>query len=62
MEGNRVRAEFTSLMVRLPTEIKAFVKNEASRNGNSQNSEIIRCIREKMDRVSGETQPAPAGE
>lgn len=39
------------LMVRLPEEVKAFVEKEASRNANSQNSEIIRCIREKMDRT-----------
>lgn len=57
-----MRAEFIGLMVRLPEEVRYFVKNEACRNGSSQNSEIIRCIREKMDRVSTETQPAPAGE
>nr|WP_237616612.1 Arc family DNA-binding protein [Pseudomonas monteilii] len=42
-------------MVRLPDEVKAFVESEASRNGNSQNSEIIRCIREKMDRAKMKT-------
>lgn len=52
---------FTKLMVRLPNDIKTFVEVEAARNGNSQNSEIIRCIREKMDRaVQG--RPATAGD
>lgn len=56
-----MRTAFTKLMVRLPDEIKSFVEAEAARNGNSQNSEIIRCIREKMDRRGMEI-PAPAGE
>lgn len=50
-----MKAAFTKLMVRLPDEVKAFVEKEAARNGNSQNSEIIRCIREKMDRAEMKT-------
>ncbi|WP_312806502.1 Arc family DNA-binding protein [Agrobacterium cavarae] len=53
-----MRAAFTKLMVRLPEDIKAFVESEAARNGNSQNSEIIRCIREKMDRLPAEMKTA----
>lgn len=45
-------ATVTKLVVRLPGDIKSFIANEASRNANSQNSEIIRCIREKMDRTT----------
>lgn len=56
-----MKSAFTKLMVRLPEEIKSFVETEAARNGNSQNSEIIRCIREKMDRVKRGEMPAPAG-
>ncbi len=37
------------LMVRLPKEVKAWLLQEANRNGASQNSEIIRCIRARMD-------------
>ena len=40
----------TQMKVRLPRDAKAFIKAEASRNGSSQNSEIVRCIRERMDR------------
>lgn len=36
--------------IRLPKEIKAFIAAQAERNGSSQNSEIIRCIRDRMDR------------
>ncbi|MBR0691592.1 Arc family DNA-binding protein [Bradyrhizobium lablabi] len=36
-------------LVRLPDEIKAWLAQEASRNASSQNSEIIRCIRARMD-------------
>jgi hypothetical protein len=43
------------LIVRLPEDVKAFIVEQAKRNRSSQNSEIIRAIRERMDRVS---QPA----
>jgi Arc-like DNA binding domain len=35
--------------VRLPHDIKAWFENEASRNGGSLNSEIIRSLRRRMD-------------
>lgn len=34
--------------VRLPPEVKAFLKAEARENASSQNSEIVRAIRERM--------------
>lgn len=37
--------------VRLPAELRAFIVSEAERNGSSQNSEMIRCVRERADRV-----------
>lgn len=37
------------LMVRLPRDVKAWLLQEAARNGASQNSEIIRSIRARMD-------------
>ncbi len=40
-------------VIRLPDDVKAFVVKQAKRNGSSQNSEIIRAIRDRMDRVSG---------
>jgi predicted HicB family RNase H-like nuclease len=39
------------LIIRLPDEVKAFIAEQAKRNGSSQNSEIIRAIRERMNQV-----------
>ena len=33
------------LQLRLPTDLKAWLKAEADKNGASQNSEVIRAIR-----------------
>ncbi|TYR32080.1 Arc family DNA-binding protein [Mesorhizobium microcysteis] len=34
--------------IRLPPDVKAFIKAEAAENASSQNSEIVRAIRERM--------------
>jgi hypothetical protein len=47
-------------IVRLPIDVKAFVDEQAERYGSSQNSEIIRALRERMERVDKEI-PARAG-
>ena len=39
------------LQLRLPTELKAWLKAEAEKNGASQNSEVIRAIRAAMLRT-----------
>lgn len=38
------------MQLRLPHELKEWIKSESGRNGNSQNSEIIRAIRAAKDR------------
>ena len=38
------------LQLRLPDDLKAWLAAEAERNGSSQNSEVIRAIRERKDR------------
>jgi predicted HicB family RNase H-like nuclease len=43
------------MQLRLPPDLKAFVAKEAERNGSSQNSEIIRAVRERMERTTAET-------
>ncbi len=43
------------LQLRLPPDMKAWLKAEADRNGASQNSEVIRAIRAAMERA--EPQP-----
>ena len=37
------------ILVRLPVDIKIWLETQAWRNGASQNSEIVRCIRARMD-------------
>ncbi|MFG1340954.1 Arc family DNA-binding protein [Xanthobacter autotrophicus] len=64
------QADWPRFMLRLPPDLKGWVDVEAERNGASINSEIIRSVRERMERtersvkspeISGE-KPAPAGE
>lgn len=41
------------IMVRFPDEMAAFIKQQAEKYGGSMNSEVLRCVRERMDRVEG---------
>jgi hypothetical protein len=43
--------EKACLLVRLPRELKAWIEREATRNGASQNSEIIRSIRARKQPI-----------
>lgn len=38
------------IAVRFPADVKAWLMEQAARNGSSQNSEVIRAVRERMDR------------
>jgi predicted transcriptional regulator len=38
------------LMVRLPNDVKKWLAQQARRNASSQTSEIVRSLRERMDR------------
>ncbi|RUW26342.1 MULTISPECIES: Arc family DNA-binding protein [unclassified Mesorhizobium] len=38
------------LNMRLPADAVAFIDAQATRNGSSRTSEIVRCIRDRMDR------------
>ncbi len=40
------------MQLRLPQELKEWIKAESDRNGNSQNSEVIRAIRAAKDKRS----------
>ncbi|PWE57162.1 DNA-binding protein [Metarhizobium album] len=59
MKGAR---QLPQQIIRLPLDVKAFVDEQSERYGSSQNSEIVRALRERMDRVQREEMPAPAGE
>lgn len=43
----QVKAAFP---LRLPADVKAWLVEQASKNASSQNSEIVRAVRERMDR------------
>ncbi|MBR1238277.1 Arc family DNA-binding protein [Bradyrhizobium sp. AUGA SZCCT0182] len=38
------------MLVRLPRDVKTWLESEASYNGASQNSEIIRSLRARMEK------------
>jgi predicted HicB family RNase H-like nuclease len=42
--------EFTKLHVRLPPDVHAWLTEQSKRNMSSINSEIVRAIRNEMDR------------
>ena len=43
------------LQLRLPTDLKAWVAAQAAKNASSQNSEIVRAVRERMERQEAMT-------
>jgi hypothetical protein len=43
------REDTKVMVVRLPADAKTWIEREASRCLTSQNSEILRCIRDKME-------------
>lgn len=48
----------TQITLRLPGDLKAFLASEARKNRSSQNSEIVRAVRERMLRASSEEDTA----
>jgi len=50
-----MRRSDAQMKIRLPAECKAWIEEQAERNGASLNSEIVRAVRDRMDRMS---QPA----
>lgn len=43
------------MQLRLPTDLKEWIAAQAAANASSQNSEIIRAIRERMERTEEPT-------
>lgn len=54
-------AKSPQVAIRVPPDLKQWLKEEAVRNQSSQNSEIIRALRERMDRVANRGGLADAG-
>ena len=51
--------DLPKLVVRLPEDAKGWLRDEARRNASSQNSEVVRAVRERMAR-QGAPQKAEA--
>lgn len=57
-----MKKEIAGFALRLPADVKGFIATQSEKNGSSQNSEIIRAVRERMERVQREEMPVPAGQ
>lgn len=57
-EMNHGQHGWPKLMLRLPPDAKQWIAEQAIKHGTSQNSEILRAVRERMDR---HTKSAPEG-
>jgi hypothetical protein len=51
-----------NVLVRLPPALKAWLVVQAEKNCASNNSEIVRCVREKMERQQAHASLASAKE
>lgn len=43
---------WSHFLTRLPPEIKNWIESEAARNGSSQNSEIVRALVERKEKMT----------
>lgn len=48
--------DYPKIIVRLPPDIKAWIESQSDYHASSQTSEIVRALRERMERVSSSTQ------
>ena len=55
-----MRKPHVQLQLRLPPDLKSWIEEQAEANAASQNSEIVRAIRERMQRESIEAIRAEA--
>ena len=46
-----VESQTTKMLIKMPLDAKAWLKSEAARNISSQQAEIVRSIRERMERA-----------
>lgn len=53
-------ADVKQMPIRFPAEVKAWLANQAKLNRSSQNSEVIRAVRERMDKLQEASQNAVA--
>ena len=43
------KREMVAVLVRMPPDVKRWLEREAARNAGSQNSEIVRSLRARMN-------------
>jgi Arc-like DNA binding domain len=53
--------DLPKIVVRLPRDVKQWLAEEAANNASSQTSEIVRAVRERMQRVQTESWPPSEG-
>ena len=53
--------EKPKIMIRVPKELKAWLIDQAERNASSQTSEIVRAVRERMNRYARKKAKADSG-
>jgi len=46
------RTNTEKMQLRLPADLKLWLAKQAKRNGSSQNSEIVRALRERAERMT----------
>ena len=50
--------DIKQVLIRLPIDAKSWIEQQAQRNMSSQNSEIIRCVRDRMDELKMQNERA----
>lgn len=45
-----MKTKIRQMQLRLPDDAKSWIKEQAEANASSQNSEVVRSIRERMER------------
>ena len=56
MVVHEMKQDTKQLPIRFPSDVKTWLAGQATLNGSSQNSEVIRAVRERMDRISASSQ------
>jgi hypothetical protein len=54
--AHKTKTETIQVLIRVPLDVKRWIEKEAERTLATQNSEIIRCLRARMD-----SEPKKAG-
>lgn len=49
-----MRTDRAQLQIRLPRDLKEWIADQAEKNASSQNSEIIRAVRDRMERMTAQ--------